>query len=147
MRRWLLRRTVASGWDATSRRDFELVMVRYADDVEIEFDPDFEAHGLAGPFQGRGGILEREQAFQEEWRQWEAVPATVLDLGDRQVILGKVRLAGKVSGLELEREVTQLVTTRAGLVVRDQIFLDWGKGLQAAGVDPRDVALPSRAEG
>ena len=147
LRRTLVRRAVVSGWHATSRRDFELVMVRYADDVEIEFDPDFETLGLAGPFRGREGILDREQTFQQEWRRWEAVPATVLDLGARQVVLGTVRLAGKASALELEREVAQLITVRAGLVVRDQIILDWEKGLRAAGLDPDAIEFPSHAVG
>lgn len=146
LRRGLLRRGIVSGWDATSRRDFELVQVRYADDVESEFDPDFEAIGLAGPFHGHEGILEREQTFQQEWQRWEAVPATVLDLGDRVVVLGTVSLTGKVSGLEFEREVAQLVTFRGGLVARDQIFLAWDKGLRAAGLDPGAIALPSASK-
>jgi hypothetical protein len=145
LRRALLRRAVVSGWDATTRGDFELVMVRYANDVEIKFDPDFEALGLAGPFRGHEGILQREKAFQEEWKRWEAVPATVLDLGDQVVILGTVRLVGKVSGLELEREVAQLITSRDGLAVRDHIFLNWDKGLRAAGLDPDDIPLASQA--
>ncbi|MFN2616590.1 MAG: nuclear transport factor 2 family protein [Thermoleophilaceae bacterium] len=136
LRRTLLRREVVSGWHATSRQDFELVVVRYADDVEIKFDAAFEAIGLAGPFRGHQGILERERTFQEEWQRWEAVPMTVLDLGERLVVLGEVRLAGKASGLELEREVAQLMTSRDGLVVRDEIVMGWDKGLRAAGLDP-----------
>lgn len=51
LRRALLRRNVVSGWAAASRRDFELMLVRYAPDVEVEFDP------------GRGGLAVREQSF------------------------------------------------------------------------------------
>jgi hypothetical protein len=45
LRRVSLRRQVVSGWDAVSRRDFELMLVRYARDVEVETDPDSRSDG------------------------------------------------------------------------------------------------------
>jgi hypothetical protein len=105
-------------------------------------EADFEAIGLAGPFRGHEGILERDKAFQQEWGRFEAVPSTMLDRGDLIVVLGTVRLTGKVSGLELELEVAQLITPRDGLAVRDQIFLLWDRGLRAAGLDPDAIVLP-----
>ena len=146
LRRALLRRNVVSGWAAASRRDFELMLVLYATDVVTELDPDLEVVGLAGPFRGHEGRLEWERAFQEEWQRWEALPTTVLDLGDRQVVLGKLRLAGKVSGLELEREVAQVLTPRDGLVAHERIFMAWDKGLRAAGLDPDAIVLPPPAK-
>ena len=143
-RRLLLRRAIVSGWQATSRGDFELVRVRYAGDAEFEFDPDFEAIGLTGPFQGPEA---REQTFQEEWERWEAVPVTVIDLGDRAVVLGTLRLTGKASGVELERKVAQVLTSRDGLAVHDKVFLSWDKGLRAAGLDPDAVALRPKDRG
>jgi ketosteroid isomerase-like protein len=136
LRRAMVCREVVSAWQATSRRDFELVQVRYARDPQLEFDPDFEGVGFAGPF---GSVTEREQAFQQEWQRFEAVPAAVVDLGDRLVVLGTVRLTGKGSGVELESEVAQLVTAPRGLAARDQIFLSWERGLRAAGLDPDEV--------
>jgi hypothetical protein len=142
LRRVLIRRAIVSGWHATSRGDFELVPVRYADDAEIEFEADFEAIGLAGPFRGHEGILQRDKAFQQEWGRFEALPGTVLDRGDLIVVLGTLRLTGKASGLELDREVAQLITLRGGLAVRDRIFLSWERGLRAAGLDPDASVLP-----
>ena len=55
LRRALLRRNVVSGWDAATRRDFELMQVRYTPDVEIEYDSDFEALGMSGTFRGHEG--------------------------------------------------------------------------------------------
>jgi hypothetical protein len=135
---------VVSGWRATSRQDFELVAVRYAPDARLEFDPDFEGVGFAGPF---GSILERERAFQQEWQRFDAVPQTVIDLGDRVVVLGTVSLTGRASGVELESEVAQLITLRRGLAARDQIFLSWERGLRAAGLDPDSVVSCVSAKG
>ena len=38
------------------------------------------------------------------------------------------------------------MTVRDGLVVRDQGFFGWDKGLRAAGLDPDAIALPSRGK-
>ena len=143
MRRALLRRAVLSGWDAISRQDFDLMLVRYAPDVELETAPDFEALGLGGTFRGHDGLRRVDQAFREAWERWEFRPATVLDLGDRLLALGTVRLPGTASGLELEREIAQLMTLRGGLVAREQDFLAWEAGLRAAGLDPDALALPA----
>ncbi len=79
------------------------------------------------PFRGNEALVEQQQAFQAEWQRWEAVPVAVLDLGERLVVLGTLRLAGKVSGVELERKVSQLVTMCGGLAARQQIFMAWGE--------------------
>ena len=146
LRQVLLRRAVVSGQDAASRGDFELMLVRYAPEIEIEFDSDFEALGLGGKFRGHDGYLKLIQAFGDAWERWEHLPETVLDLGDQVLALGAIRLPGNVSGLELEPEFAQLYTFRSGLVAREQQFLSWDKGLQAAGLDPDAFALPSRGK-
>ena len=144
VRRALLCRAVVSGWDAAARKDFELLLVRYAPNVETEFDPEFEALGLGGTFRGHGGWLKQFQAIDDAWERRERVPEFVLDLGDRGLWLGTVRLPGNVSGLELEREWAQLATLRDGLVVHEKYFFGWDNGLRAAGLDPDAIALPSR---
>lgn len=144
VRRAQLRRQVISGWDAASRRDFELMLVRYAPDVEIDADPDFEALGLGGTFvRGHDGLVQMIQAFQEAWGHWEMHPATLFDLGDRVLVLGTFRLSGAVSGLAFEQEWAQLVTIRRGLVVREQAWLAWDKGLRGAGLEPDAITLLS----
>lgn len=143
LRRTLIRNEVLSAYQATSRGDFELVEVRYAPDALLEFDPDFEGVGFSGPFRS---LTEREKAFQQEWQRFEVTPAAVIDLVDRWVVLGSVRLTGRESGIELESEVGQVVTAKRGLVVRDQVFLSWQRGLRAAGLDPEEISANVAAE-
>ena len=146
LRRAWLRRNVVSGWEAASRRDFELMQVRYAPDVEIEYDPDFEALGMSGTFRGHEGQLKLLDTLHEAWERWEMLPVIVLDLGHRALVLGTVRLPGNVSGLELEREQAQLLTLRGALVAHEQFFFGWDNGLRAAGLDPGAIALPFRGK-
>ena len=146
LRRALLRRNVVSGWDAASRRDFELMLVRYAPDVEAEFDPDFEPLGLGGTFRGHDGMLKMIEGFGEAWERWAVQPVIVLDLGERVLVLGAFRLPGNVSGVEFDQEFAQLVTRRGSRITHDRQFLTWDKGLRAAGLDPNVIALPSRGK-
>jgi hypothetical protein len=144
LRRALLCRATVSGWDASARKDFELMLLRYAPDVEVEFDPDFEALGLGGTARGHEGMVKMLDAFEEAWERRQSIPALLLDLGGQVLVLGTFRLPGSASGLEFAREFAQLSTPRGGLVARDQYFFGWDKGLRAAGLDPDAIPLPSR---
>jgi ketosteroid isomerase-like protein len=146
LRRGVVRRHVISAYAAANRRDFDLLLVRYARDVQVRFDPDLEALGLGGTFRGHDGLLEIIETFGEAWERWELMPAMVLDMGDRFVGLGRFRLPGTASGLEFEREFAQVLTFRGGLVVHEQEFLAWDKGLRAAGLDSDAIPLPSRGK-
>lgn len=115
------------------------MLVRYAPDVEVEFDEAFAALGLGGVHKGHAGFRHMLDALAEAWERWDLIGGAVVDLGDRVLVLGRMRLPGTASGLQLEEEFAQLVTARDGLAVRDQAFLNWNKGLTAAGLDPRKI--------
>jgi hypothetical protein len=144
LRRAFVRRQWISAYAAASRRDFESMLVRYARDVQVQFEPDVEALGLGGTFRGHDGLVKIIETWGEAWEGWELSPAMVLDMGDRFVGLGHIRFPGTASGVEFERGFAQLLTVRGGLVAYEQEFLSWDKGLRAAGLDPAAIALPSR---
>jgi ketosteroid isomerase-like protein len=128
------------------RRDYELMVVRFAPDIEVEFAPEFEALGLGGTFRGHDGMLKLIETFGEAWERWNLLPEIVLDLGDRVLLLGTLRLAATTSGLQLEPDYAELMTARGGLVAHDEFFFGWDEGLRAAGLHPDAIALPSRGE-
>ena len=142
LRRRTVCRSILSGWDAVSRRDYELTQVRYAPDVEIMWDPEFEPLGLGGTFHGHRGLREMAEGIAEAWEQWAITPALAVDLGDRVVTLGTMTLPGTASGLELESEIAQAAWIEGGVVVHEREFLSWDKGLRAAGLDPASIAVP-----
>src|SRR5919198_1844 len=144
LRRALLRRATISAGAAYYRRDFELALVRYAPDVEYEFNPGLQTLGLGGTFQGHEGMLEAFGKLAEAWESWELEPTYVVDLGDRLLTLGFNRSHARASGVQLEQEFAQLVTMREGLVAHHIAFFSWEEGLRAAGLDPDVVALPAR---
>lgn len=142
LRRLVLRRLQVSAYAAFSRRDYELMLIRYDRDAELEFEPDFAPLGLSGKHRGHDGMLTMIATLDEGWTDPEIVPAMVLDMGDRGVGLGHLRVRGAASGIELESEFAQLLEFRRGLVARERAFLSWKKGLRAAGLDPEAIALP-----
>lgn len=138
LRRRLVVRAALSGWGAASRRDWDLVATRYAPDVEIVWDDEFAALGV-GSYHGHAGMREMSAAISDAWERWEMVPRAVIDLGDRVLTLGTLRLPGNASGLEMETELAQLCVLRRALVARENEYFGWDKGLAAAGVDPEEI--------
>jgi ketosteroid isomerase-like protein len=143
VRRAFLRRAVVSGWAAFSRRDFKLMLVRYAPDVEVEFQSGLQTLDFGGTYHGHAGLVEGLSKLFEVLPS-EAEPAYVLDLGNRFLNLVLVRARARASGVPLEQTVGQLLTVRDGLVTREQSFFSWEEGMRAAGLDPNAIALPSR---
>jgi ketosteroid isomerase-like protein len=144
LRRALLRRANISGWAAFSRRDFKLRRAFFASDVESELPPGPQTLGLSGTFHGYEAMEQAMNEWADSWGASELVPAYIIDLGDRLLLLGFFRARGKASGVELEQEYAQLLTLRDGLATRDQGWFQWEEGLRAAGLDPDAIALPRR---
>jgi hypothetical protein len=144
VRRALLRRSLISAWDAFYRRDFELILVRYAPDVEYEFGPGLQTLGLGGVFRGHEGMLEAFGKQAEAWESWELEPSYIVDLGDRVLSLGFNRSRARASGVTLEQEFAVLMTVQDALIVRNQNFFSWEECLRAAGLDSEAITLPSR---
>lgn len=144
LRRMFLRRALVSGWSAINRRDLELRRLMFAPDVETELAHDEQALGLSG-LRGHTATDQALSELAEVW-DWELEPAYILDLGDRVLLLGVNRMCARTSGVELEQEYAQLVTAPDGLVTRDESWFRWEEGLQAAGLDPHAIALPTRGK-
>ena len=136
LRRVLLRRGVVSGWSAASRQDFELRRVFFAPDVDSEFPSGTQTLGLSGVFHGHAAMEKAIREFGDDWGSWELEPAFVVDLGDRLLMLGFLHSRGRASGVELDQQYAQLLTLGEGFVTRDEAWMRWEEGLQAAGLDP-----------
>ena len=146
LRRVVLRRALLSGWASFDRRDSEVQLMFYAPDAEFEFPPGMGTLGEGEPFRGYEGRLEGLNKLAEVWGSSELVPAYLVDLGDRLLFVGFWRTRARASGVPLEQQVSVLVTLRDGLIVRDQVFFSWEEGLQAAGLEPDAIGLPSPAK-
>jgi ketosteroid isomerase-like protein len=146
LRRAFLRRALLSGWAAGNRRDFELILVRYAPDVEVELLPGLQTLGLGGTFRGHAGVVEAYGKLADAWDSLELEPTYILDLGDRLLSFGRLRSHARASGVPLEQEIAVLYTMPEGFVTHEQFFPSWEAALRAAGLGADAIALPSRAK-
>lgn len=135
-RQRLLRGQVLSGWAAASRRDFDLVLVRYTPDAVYEFTPGLVTLGLPARVEGGDAWMKALTDWAEVWAEWEFTLSFIVDLGPLVVTLGRFAARGAASDLDVQLEYAQVMETRDGLVRHEQDFNDWGEGLRAAGIDP-----------
>ncbi len=140
-RRRFLRHAVASGWAAVQRRDFELMLVRYAPGVVFDADAGLQALGVPGSARGREQMAGVLMEILDVFDRFELAPTLVVDLGSSLMVLGASRVHGQGSGIELETEVAQLLTLERGLVVRERDFFRWDDALRAAALDPAALHL------
>ena len=136
LRKALLRRAVLLVLEASNRGDFESAFGALYD-PDCEFIPPAELVTV-GAAESKACGREARRRFQRqwnaEWGEFRYEPEELIDLGDRMLVLGRIRGIGLSSGATFDNEWTTLVTIPAGRVVREQPFLSHQKGLDAAGL-------------
>ena len=135
-----MRRQIVSGWAAVNRRDLDLMFVRYSPDVVYEFHTGVEVLGISGTVHGRHAVREAFETIREGLT-WVVEPDVMLDLGERFLLLGRLRVSGPESQIELDGSFAQLLTISGGLIAREQDFRSWDEGLTAAGLDRSAIAM------
>ena len=143
LRRALLRRTVLSGWGAWARGDLDLLLVRYAPDVRLEPLHEIVAAGMRDSYHGHAGVREVTADWREAWERMDLFPQEIIDAGNPVVILGRLHLRARGSGIEFDTPVGQVVWAERGLVVRDH-FNNWDEALRAAGIPTAAVGTGRR---
>ena len=105
-------------------------------DADVELHPPAEMVGLGEESVTRG--REERARFQRTWTaQWGAVrfePREIIDLGDRLLVIGRMRGSGLGSGAAFDNEWANLTTISDGQAIREQVFRDHGEALDAAGL-------------
>jgi ketosteroid isomerase-like protein len=70
----------------------------------------------------------------EAWEYFRPEPIEFIDAGERVVVEVRSPGPGRVSGIEIERVTTQVITLREGKVVRFETFAERQPALEAAGL-------------
>jgi ketosteroid isomerase-like protein len=124
--------TVRSALEAWNRRDANL-WTDYAA-PQVEWMP-------AGPASVEGtvyrGYDEVARGLDSLWQTWDEVSfeeADVRDLDEAVLWLGRLKLRGAASQVELDQEFALRFVLRDGKLARIQSFIGWRQALQAAGL-------------
>ena len=90
-----------------------------------------------GVYPGRAGITEWFSSFIEAWEEFSWTPQEFIELDDdRMIVVNRLRMRGKGSGVDVEATGAQLWTFRDGKPIRIKVFQSRSDALEAAGQAP-----------
>jgi ketosteroid isomerase-like protein len=74
------------------------------------------------------------ERFTTHWSEGEWLPQEFLESGDKIVMVARLKLRGRQSGIEVDRSWVYVFTVRDGKLLRQEGFDERAEGLAAAGV-------------
>ena len=119
--------------DANNRRDVDGLFAELV-------TPDFVwesalAGGLdGGSYRGREGVERFAADTSEYWEELQNTVEEFRDLGDRVLVLGRLRGRGKGSGAQVEAPLAMILDFRGDRIRRMRAYLDRAEAFRAAGV-------------
>jgi len=120
--------------DAYNRRDVDGLFAELA-------TPDFEYYpGIASALDGGTGYRGREGVDRfaadtsENWEELQTVADEFRDLGDRVLVLGRLKGRGKGSGVPVDQPFVNILDFRGDRIWRSRVYLDRAEGLRTAGL-------------
>jgi ketosteroid isomerase-like protein len=125
----LLRR----GIEAWNRRELDVWLDLGTPDVE--WMPAGPAAVERTVYRGYDEVRDGIEAVFETWEVFELQEGEVRDLGEETLWLGRVRMRGNASGVELDQEFAIRSVARDGRVALIHTFLSWDEGLKAVGLE------------
>jgi ketosteroid isomerase-like protein len=134
LRRAAVRRSALSGWGAWVRGDLDLVLVRFSPDFHYGPPHEWLIAGMPSVYRGHAGLREWSADLREAWEFLDHTPLEVVDAGHALAFLCQIRLRARVSGIELDSRLGQVLWIERGLIVREGDFSDWDEALRVAGM-------------
>jgi ketosteroid isomerase-like protein len=119
--------------DAYNRRDVDGLFAELA-------TPDFEWYPAliraldGGGVRGREGVERFVVDTRENWEELQIIAEEFRDLGDRVLVLGRMKGRGKGSGVPVDQPFVSILDFRGDRIWRSQVYLDRVEGLEAAGL-------------
>jgi ketosteroid isomerase-like protein len=133
LRQVILSRAVRLSLEASNRGDHEATYLLYDRDCESTLPPDLEALGETAP-RGREARVRFLRHWAAAWGGFRFETQELIDLGDRVLVIGRIRGSGLSSGAAVDSQWAVLCAVRAGRVVHEQVFLDHAEALAAVGL-------------
>jgi ketosteroid isomerase-like protein len=118
--------------EAWNRRDAELWTAYAAPDVEWLPAGPAAVEGTA--YRGYDEVVD---GLESVWQTWDVVAFEELearDLADTVLWLGRLKLRGAASHVELDQEFAVRFVLRDGKLVTVQAFTEWRQGLESVGL-------------
>ena len=134
LRQAIIRHAVQLGTEATNRRDYEAAFGLYHPDCEAIFPLQIIGLGEDPLYRGREERVGVQRRWTAEWGELRFEPEEVIHLDPRVLVVGRMKGSGLSSGAAFDSDWAVLLTISSGRVIRDQLFIDHGEALEAAGL-------------
>jgi uncharacterized protein len=123
---------VRRGFEAFARDDIQGVLRLCDEDVVITQPP--ELPGVSRQQHGHSGMLEAFSFWPEQWDDYRIEILRIAAPGDYVVVTTRQGGRGKLSGVEVEMEITLVFAVRDEKIVEMQIFMREDQAFEAAGL-------------
>jgi len=117
---------------AWNQREADLLLSYAA--PEIEWMPAGPAAVERSVYRGHDEVASAYAAVWDTWDVFEFQEGQVRELGDSVLWLGRVKMRGSASQVELDQEFAAYWVVRDGKLIRIQAFLTWQDALEALGL-------------
>jgi uncharacterized protein len=123
---------VRRAYEAFSRAGLDGLLEHFHPDAEYDITAAIGPY--AGMYYGRAAIRTFLADYLESWEYVQMEPEDFIEVGeDHVVVLLRLHMRGKGSGVEVEAHTTNVWTMRDGKAVRIAIHNDKAAALKAAG--------------
>jgi uncharacterized protein len=119
--------------DAYNRRDVDTFFAELAT-PDFEWFPALPRAFAGGGYRGREGVERFQADTFESLEELQTLPEEFRDLGDRVLVLGRLRGRGKGSGAPVDSPLGSIYDFRGGRIWRVRVYLDPTEALRAAGL-------------
>jgi hypothetical protein len=123
---------VRKGIEAWNQRDADLWLSYAA--PEIEWSPAGPAAVESAVYRGYKEVASGFESVWQTWEEFRFEESEVRDLDGSVLWLGRVKMKGAASHLELDQEFAIRAVLRGDKVVSVKAFLSWRDALQAVGL-------------
>jgi ketosteroid isomerase-like protein len=135
MRRRFLKRSAVLGWDAYARGDYDVALIPFDPQYELNLFGDwFRGVGFPPRYVGHTGLIDFAEAWGAVWSSVEYDVEQLFDLGDRIVIRFTTTSRGAASGAEVRQTAGAVYKIVDGTITRMDFYWDWADCATAAGV-------------
>ena len=144
LRRRILKRALARGFEAASREDYAVDLLFYEPDVELRAPGEVAgALGLPERYYGHQGFLDVWSDMKQDMDDFRFQPEQIIDLGDRVALRGTLVGRGRASGV-LTRQTAGFIYhfSPRGLVALQELHWTWENVLDALH-DHDEASLPA----
>ncbi len=119
--------------DAYNRRDVDGPFAELAT-PDFEWYPALNRALDGGGYHGREGVEKFTADTIENWEELQIIAEEFRDLGDRVVVLGRMKGRGKGSGVPVDQPFASIFDFRGDRIRRNRVYLDHAEGLRVAGL-------------